>query len=78
MADGGNGEIIIRGGSVKITFDSSLYLKETSEDPNNHTRDTRKITRVQVDDEAGERRFDSGPDAGDGLQWTIKVSTSEK
>jgi hypothetical protein len=77
MADGGSGEIIIRGGSVKITFDGSLYVKETEEDPNNHKHPTRKITRVQVDDEAGKPRFDSGTDDGGGLQWTITVSTSE-
>jgi len=76
MADGGGTEIIIKGGSIEIGFDSSLYLKESS-DPNSHKHATRKITRVRVDDEDGESKFDSGTDDG-GLKWTITVSTSEK
>jgi hypothetical protein len=76
MADGGgSGDIIIKGGSVKISFDDSLYLKETP-DPSSHKHQTRKITRVQVDDEEGKSRYDSGSDDS-GLIWTIKVSTSE-
>lgn len=75
MADGGGGgEIIIKGGSVQISFDGSLYQK--SSDPNTHKHQIRKITRVQVDDENGKSQFDSGSKKG-GLKWTIKVSTSE-
>ena len=73
MADGGGGAIIIKGGSVEISFDGSLYLKETP-DPNTHKHQTRKITRVQVSDESGASKFDSGTDKA-GLKWTIKVST---
>ena len=74
MSEGG-GEIIIKGGSVQISFDGSLYLKESA-DPNSHTHQTRKITRVQVSDEGGASKFDSGTDK-DGLKWTIRVSTSD-
>ena len=73
MSDGST-EIIIKGGSVQISFDGSLYLKE-SPDPNTHKHQTRKITRVQVSDESGKSLFDSGKDDG-GLKWTIRVSTS--
>jgi hypothetical protein len=75
MADGGGGAIIIKGGSVQISFDGSLYTKE-SPDPNSHKHQTRKITRVQVTDENGGSQFDSGTDK-DGLKWTISVSTSD-
>jgi hypothetical protein len=75
MADGGGGAIIIKGGSVQIGFDGSLYLKETL-DSNTHKHPTRKITRVQVSDEDEKSLFDSGTDNG-GLKWTVKVSTSD-
>ena len=75
MADGGGGAVIIKGGSVQISFDGSLYLKEAL-DPNTHKHQTRKITRVEVTDENGGSQFDSGTDK-DGLKWTIKVSTSD-
>ena len=73
MADGGGGAIIIKGGSVRISFDGSLYLKETP-DPNTHKHQTRKITRVQVTDESGASKYDSGTDKN-GLKWKIRVST---
>lgn len=72
MGDGG-GDIIIKGSSVHLNFDSSLYQKD-SNDPNNHKHDNRKITRVRVEDESGKSLFDSGTDDG-GLKWTITVST---
>jgi hypothetical protein len=72
---GGGGDIIIKGGSVHISFDGGVYLKQ-SQDPNSHKHDTRKITRVQVSDENGNSQFDSGTDNG-GLNWTIRVSTSD-
>jgi hypothetical protein len=74
MADGGGGAIIIKGGSVQISFDGSLYQKE-SLDPNTHKHPTRKITRVQVSDEDEKSLFDSGTD-NSGLKWTIRVSTA--
>jgi len=70
---GGGGDIIIKGGSVEISFDGSLYLKETP-DPNTHKHQTRKITRVQVTDESGASKYDSGTDKN-GLKWKIRVST---
>ena len=72
MSEGG-GEIIIKGGSVEIRFDGSLYLRDSA-DPNSHKHQTRKMTRVQVNDQNGTSQFDSGTDK-DGLRWTITVST---
>ena len=74
MADGGGGVIIIKGGSVQISFDGSLYSKQS--DPNTHKHPTRKITRVQVSDENEKSQFDSGTGNGE-LKWTITVSTSD-
>ena len=75
MADGGGGAIIIKGGSVQVSFDSSLYVKEAL-DPDTHKHQTRRITRVEVTDENGGPQFDSGTDK-EGLKWTITVSTSD-
>ena len=76
MADGGGGAIIIKGGSVELTFDGTLYQKESGGDPNIHKHKTRKVSRVEVNDENGQSKFDSGTNNG-GLKWTIKVSTSD-
>jgi len=75
MGEGG-GEIIIKGGSVEVNFDDSLYLKEQL-DPNKHKNANRMITRVQVQDASGRSLFDEADDK-DGLQWLITVSTSAK
>jgi len=76
MADGGGGgdQIIIKGGSVELSYDSTVYVKES---PGMHKSATRKITRVQVDDADGKPQFDSGA-SDEGLNWTITVSTSNK
>ena len=77
MADGGGGDIIIKGGSVKVSFDTGLYIKDETVDPTCHKHETRKITRVLVADEGEKTRYDSGASDG-GLGWTVTVFTSEK
>lgn len=72
MAEGG-GAIIIKGGSVQLIFDNSLYQQESG-DPSSYKDDSRKIVNVQVQDGDGKLRYDSGAD-DDGLDWTITVST---
>jgi hypothetical protein len=72
MGDGGT-DIIIKGSSVHVNFDSSLYQKDPN-DPKSHKHDDRKITRVRVEDENGESLYDSETNE-DGLKWTITVST---
>ena len=72
MGEGG-GEIIIKGGSVEVNFDASLYLKDQL-DPNRHKNANRIITRVQVQDASGRSLLDEADDK-DGLQWLITVST---
>ena len=71
MADGG--DIIIKGGSVHVSFDSALYQKDPG-DPGTHKHHTRKITRVRVEDENGKSLYDSGH-YDDGLKWKVTVST---
>ena len=76
MSDG-SGEIIIKGGSVQVVFDTGLFVKEANTDPALHKHESRKITRVKVEDENEKLQFDSGL-SGEGLRWTITVSTSDK
>jgi len=75
MADGG-GDIIIKGGSVHVQFDPTMYEKNEKADPVVHQHLTRKITRVLVQDEKEAPRYDSGSEIGE-LKWTITVYTSE-
>lgn len=72
MSDGG-GEIIIKGGSVNVQFDESVYKKDPN-DPKKHENANRKITSIVIVDENGGERFNSGESQG-GLKWTITVST---
>jgi hypothetical protein len=71
MGDGG-GDIIIKGGSVELTFNEGIYQK-VSTDPSTYRNPNRQITRVVVLDETGKVQFDSG--ASTGLLWTITVSS---
>lgn len=69
----GTGEIIIKGGSVHVQFDSSGYVK----DPDNsskHNHSGKKITKIVVVDENGDEKCNSG-DSPNGLKWTVTVST---
>ena len=69
MANGN--DIIIKGGSVDIDYDESLYPKEPGNSRNHKSYD-KKITRVTVKDDSGDVRYDSGEDTH-GLVWEIKV-----
>ena len=69
MSDGG-GDIIIKGGSVDLQYDESIYKKDSG-DPKSHKNQTRKITRVVI---TGDIRYDSD-DHPEGLSCTITVSS---
>jgi hypothetical protein len=77
MADGGGGDIIIKGGSVHVEFDHGIYKNDANVDPAIHKHTDRKITRVLVKDEKDAPRYDSGTEVGE-LKWTITVYTSDK
>jgi hypothetical protein len=68
----GSGEIIIKGGSIELSFDDGLYQKVPN-DPGIYRNQNRRITRIVVEDEEGKVKLDSGE--GVGQQWTITVST---
>ena len=72
MGDGG-GDIIIKGGSVELDYDDTLYPKKPG-DPKKHTNSNRKITKVVVEDETGAEIYNSG-DSQNGMKWTITIST---
>lgn len=67
MANGG--DIIIKGGSVDLQYDDSLYVKEGEW---NHINPNKKMTRVTVSDENGVILYDSG-DNKDGLAWEVRA-----
>ena len=68
MSDGG-GDIIIKGGSVDLTYDENIYQKDP-QDPKSHKNANKKITRVVI---SGDISFDSG-DIKDGLTCTITTT----
>ena len=67
MANGS--DIIIKGGSVNVQYDDSLYRKEGSWD---HTSLEKTMTRITVVDENGRTLYDSGENVG-GLKWEIRA-----
>jgi len=69
----GTGDIIIKGGSVQVTFDSVGY---TSAPGNKHEDKNKKITKIVVHDDNGVEKF-SVADKG-GLKWTVTVSTEKQ
>jgi hypothetical protein len=72
MSEGG-GDIIIKGSSVHLHYDGTIYQKDNG-DPKHRKHESRKITRVTVQDENETTLFDSNVN-DDGLKWTITVST---
>jgi hypothetical protein len=72
MSDG-SGEIIIKGASVHVEFNGTIYKKDPN-DPNKHDNANRKITKIVVVDESGAEKYNSGDNPG-GLKWEVTVST---
>jgi hypothetical protein len=65
-----NGEdIIIRGGSVDLEYDGTVYEKDP-QDPRKHRNLTKKITRVVI---TGDINYDSG-DHPAGLKCEVRTS----
>jgi len=70
--DGGS-EIIIKGGSVNVQFDSAGY---TSAPGGKHEDKNKKITQIVVHDDKGVERFIIADKSG--LKWTVTVSTEKQ
>ena len=68
---GDGGVIIIKGGSVDLDYDETIYEKDVL-NPRSHKNSTRKITRVVI---SGDISYDSG-DFKDGLTCTITTTCS--
>ena len=66
-------DIIIKGGSIELEFEDSVYPKNPS-NPKKHQNPNRKISRIVVVDENGGQKYDSG-ESQNGMKWTITVST---
>ena len=69
----GSGDIIIKGGSVDVNFNDTLYKKDPA-DPRKHENLNRKITRITIVDDNKQTMYDREDD--NGLTWTITVSTT--
>ena len=67
MANGD--DIIIRGGSVELEYDSSVY-EESSADPRKRQNSGKKITRIVI---TGEINFDSGVHP-EGVKCEVRAS----
>lgn len=67
MANGN--DIIIKGGSVDIDYDDSIYPKDPG-NPKKHKNNGKKITKVVI---TGDINFDSG-DNPSGLNCLITIS----
>jgi hypothetical protein len=71
MSDPGEGGIIIiKGGSVDLDYDETVFEKNPA-DPRSHRNPNRKITRVVI---TGDITFDSD-DHPQGLRCTITTTT---
>ncbi len=70
MADGG--DIIIRGGSVDLDYDDSVYPPESGH-PKKHVARNKKIRQITVT-EGDTILYDSG-DHPEGLLFTVSVFT---
>lgn len=66
---GDGGDIIIKGGSVDLTYDDTYYPRDP-ENPNRHTNSNRKITRIVI---TGDVTYDSG-EFPEGLKCEIKTT----
>jgi hypothetical protein len=70
----GTGDIIIKGSSVHVEFDSAVYPAEPG---GKHGNNNRKITKIVVKDDKGNEKF-SAADSKGGLKWTVTVFTEKQ
>ncbi len=68
MGDSGS-DIIIKGGSVELEFNGTIYEKNPG-DPKKHKSSNMRITRIAI---SGDKTFDSG-DMPSGFKGTITLT----
>ena len=73
MSNGSSGDIIIKGSSVDITFDDSLF---PGAGKGSH-KGQRKMRRILVVDDQQQVQYDSDSQSADVKKWTVTVSTNE-
>jgi len=71
-SDGG-GDIIIKGGSVQVQFNSTGYTKDPK-DPSKHEDKNKKIKKIVVHDDKGDEQFSIADEQG-GLKWKVTITT---
>jgi hypothetical protein len=71
MSDTGS-DIIIKGGSVHLTYDGNIYTKDQAADPKTWKNNDKKIIQVIITDDNDEVVYDTGEHLG-GLRYTIKA-----
>jgi hypothetical protein len=71
MSDGG--EIVIKGGSVEITFNADEFVKDTN-DHKLHRHDGLKMINITVEDESGKELWSSETNEG-GLKHRVRIKT---
>ncbi|HKY27150.1 MAG TPA: hypothetical protein VJM12_04310 [Pyrinomonadaceae bacterium] len=62
-------DIIIRGGSAEVEYDSAEY-PEDKDNPKKHKNSSLKIVRIEI---TGDRTWDSGPEVSGGLNCEIRA-----
>jgi hypothetical protein len=70
MTQPDGGDIIIRGGSVDLEYDDSVYPKDAG-DPKKHRNENRKIINILIEDENGRVKYDSGGE--NPMKWKVSV-----
>ena len=74
MGEGGS-DIIIKGGSVELEFDETVYRKQSG-DPKKYKHDNRKISRIEIYDEQEQEVKTYSAEGNNGLKWTVKIITA--
>jgi hypothetical protein len=71
MAEGNGGDIIIKGGSVELEYDESVYPKDSG-NSKMHRNQNKKIIKIQVLNELGVEQYSREDPSG--LKWEIRTT----
>ncbi len=71
MGDSGS-DIIIKGGSVELTYDPTTYTTDPGIDPKTWKNSNKKMIQILITDDNDETVYDSG-EQQQGLKYTIRA-----